>query len=267
MITRAEYNKINSEVANAVKQVYDNIKRVNVDNYILLLSNIKYIDSEGYMIDDRDDEFKDVNRLRFLEDFLNTYYNFPSNQLEVEDDNYRLNLELMIYSHIWESKPFLKSLSQASHILSSQEYSWNLKVPDYKKHEYISQKIKQLFKNCNSKISEIIEKSYHSSLRNAFAHSDYSISTINEIDIINLHNYSGKQWELKSISLYDWSRRFLYSALLTYHFYKTYRNRRTNIINDLGEDTYVIPVPIEKIEYKTLHIKYEPIFDDFSLFL
>ena len=91
----------------------------------------------------------------------------------------------MIYSHIWESKPFLKSLYRLGHGLKGENYHWKLTVPTKIKHLFITANIRDIFSESNSKLADIIQLSYHSSLRNAFAHSDYYFETMNDINSID----------------------------------------------------------------------------------
>ena len=79
-----------------------------------------------YTIDYRIDDYNDTNRLTFLCDFLNKYYSFNMNE-NIEFDFYRINIETMIYTHIWESKPFLKNLYRLTSLLKGEEYKWKVK--------------------------------------------------------------------------------------------------------------------------------------------
>ncbi len=209
------------------------------------------------------DKYKDDTRLAFLANFLSVFYSFPNGQVSTDDNEYRIHVELMIYCHIWESKPFLKKLYRLAHILNGEDYSWNVKIPSMSKHDFIRNDIRETFKNNNSSLSIIIKNGFHTSLRNAFAHSEFSFDTINNNRKIILDTYTGQDWDIPEISFDDWSRRFIYSALLSYYMLDlTYKNR-LNIVNDFGTDTFIIKHPSKYSGLQDVPIKYRKQYNSF----
>lgn len=273
MITSQEFTKINNQVQEAVSESLNKLKEIDKENYILFLANGEYIENNEnsiqnqspYSIDYRLDQFDDSTRLEFLSEFLNTYYRFPNNQNSIDDNSFRMNLELMIYTHIWESKPFLKKLCRLSKLVNGEEYDWKLNEQDIDKHKFIRNIIRHNFIAAQVSLGEVIKKGFHSSLRNAFAHSQYSFDTMNNHNSINLYNYSGKSWELQTISFDEWSIRFVYSALLSFHFIKTIHNKRINLISEFGDDTFEIKHPTKSGCFKLGKIKYHKEGNSFSL--
>ncbi len=65
------------------------------------------------------------------------------------------------------------------------------------KHDFIRCHIRQIFKDLNFDIWKVIKEGFHTSLRNAFAHSEYSFDTMNNHNRINLYNYGGANWNYK----------------------------------------------------------------------
>ena len=84
------------------------------NDYYLFLCNAAYLESfEGtnvsaYVIDNRVDHLIDRHRLDFLNKYLKTDYSFS--QFNTSDSKESLTIKMMMYTHIWESKNFLKQL-------------------------------------------------------------------------------------------------------------------------------------------------------------
>ncbi len=138
---------------------------------------------------------------------------------------------MMMYTHIWESKNFLKQLKKILNLCLKNEYDWKVEIPDAgngdSKQKLIREEYRDSFKSKNLKIADVITKGYRSQFRNAFAHSDYSFG-LND-DKINLHNYKPNSYEVESITIDEWTEFFCYSFLLNYHFINFYYNERLKI--------------------------------------
>jgi hypothetical protein len=252
MITKEKFQEINTEIETSIKQTLQNIKSTSQSDYILLIADGEYREEllsipstklSPYMIDYSMDRNRDITRLTFLSDFLNTFYSPFKNEFPSDDDEQRIHMELMIYTHIWESKPFLKKLYRLSHIANGEEYEWQLEIPDSSKHDFIRNNIRKTFEDADNIISQIIKNGFHTSLRNAFAHSEYYFDTVRNGMLIYLDNYKGACWELSEISLPDWSVRFVNSALLSYHLMNIISLCRKNLINDFGTNNFTIKHP------------------------
>lgn len=275
MINKSEFSKIEIEVKNAILTTLDNIKTKTLDNYILFLADAEYkaeydspqIRISPFIIDNRMDFYKDESRLKFLSEFLNAYYNFAPPKTSVDNNEYRLHIELMAYTHIWESKPFLKKLHRLAHINNLEEYNWNVIVPEMGnsgKHKFIRNDIRKTFEKNGNPLFDIIKNGYHSSLRNAFAHSDYAFHTTNNSNSIWLDNFKGENWELQEISFDDWSKRFVYSALLSYYLFTVSHNKRASLIQDIGTDTYKIKHPTKNGTFNEVEIEYRQEHNGFN---
>lgn len=272
MITRQKFAEIDSEVAASIQQTLDRIKEKRQDNYVLFLADGEYkkeYDNQQnpvspFVIDDRRDKNKDQTRLSFLSNFLETFYSFPSSQNNTDDNEHRLHMELMIYSHIWESKPFLKKLYRLSHLDNNEEYDWNVTVPDMGKHDFIRNDIRNVLDKNQNPLATVIKKGFHTSLRNAFAHSEYSFNTRGANKSISLHNYNGQEWELQDISFDDWSERFVYSALLSFYLLRWTHIKRIALTTDLGTDTFTIKHPTKSGGINNINITYTKEYDSFN---
>jgi len=270
MISKTRFGEINTEIKGAIESTLDTLKQISQNSYITFLAdgefrkeyNTDTSTQNPYVIDYRIDHYKDETRLRFLTQFLSLFYSFPTEQLEVDDNEQRIHMELMIYSHIWEAKPFLKKLYRLAHLINEEDYSWDVNVPDMGKHTFIRDNIRSIFLNRESHIGEVIKKGFHTSLRNAFAHSEYVINTSNSKIILD--NYSGANWELREVSFNDWSERFVYSALLSFYLLDYAHKRRQSLIEDFGTDRFMIKHPSRTRGINDTEIKYRKEADSFS---
>ena len=272
MIKKNRFADIDTEIKNSINEILDKLKEKSINDYILFLADGEYLADQAnsrlkvspYCIDYRIDGHKDETRLNFLSEFLSIYYTFKNGQETIDDNQYRMNSELMIYTHIWESKPFLKKLYRIAHLLNNEEYNWKISVPDMGKHDFIRKDIRKIFGDLGLNMSKVIQKGFHTSLRNAFAHSEYSFDTRNEHNRINLHNYKKANWELQTVTFDEWSERFVYSAILSFHFLTISYERRTNIITEFGKDTFQIKHPQKNGDLKLIEIQYREHGDGFS---
>jgi hypothetical protein len=267
MITKTRFDEIHNEVKTTIGNAYDELAKKFPEHYIMLLADCEYEKRyqnqslSPYTLDNATDRFKDESRINFLVNFLKNYYSFQSGQTEVIDENFRIQTELMVYTHIWESKAHLRMLYRMAHLLNGESYDWDVIVPDMSKHEFIRFGTKDVFNQALPSMGDVIKNGYHSSLRNAFAHSEYSLDTMNKHNRINLYNYKGSPWELKTITFDEWTERFVYSALLSYFMLDHKHNRRKGIVTDFGTNTFQIPFPPKN---DPIAITYNPSSDGFN---
>lgn len=219
MIRRQEFKKLRLEIESAINEVFLFSKEheKNENDYILFLSRSKYEPNyEGkdgmtpWLLDHSLDEIFDRDRVDFLLEYLNSQYHFKSEN--TADSKFSLSLELMIYTHLWESKRNLVTFKKLADLCDSQSYDFNVSVPSRGKYDFVIKKVRNVFEKHNLKIFEIIKDAYCSQLRNAFAHSVYHFD-LNSTDII-LENFNPPDSPLKRISYDDWTIVFLKSALL-----------------------------------------------------
>ena len=271
MIKKKDFSIIDNEVKLALHEAFEFIKLNCVDHdYILFLADGEFKEKmvgsqlrlNPYSIDNREDYLKDETRQNFFIQFMRSFYSFPKKRPRVDDDEYRLTMELMIYTHIWESKGFLKQLHRIASLSNSESYKWKVEVPEMSKHEFIRASIRDILRQNNLGLAGVISKGFHTSLRNAFAHSEYHFN--NHTKQIRLDTYKGASWDIKEISFDDWTKRFAYTALLSYHFYNERALRRQSLIKDFKKDNYLIVHPITERRFKLSTIYYDLHLDRFS---
>lgn len=270
MITKIEFAKIYNEVDNAIEDALNALCAFNQNSYALFLADGEYTKTASgfspFSIDYRVDGYLDETRLRFLSQFLNEHYSFAPPINQTIDDEYRIQIELMIYTHIWEAIPFIKKLYRLAQLLDGNNYNWCAKVPPMGKHKFIRSKIRDVLKRNKHSLSDIISNGFHTSLRNAFAHSQYAINSPFPADKIVLFNGVGlkKNKLLPEISFDDWSKRFAYSFLLSYLFVKKADVHRRSLITKTDTDIFQIKIPHKTKTYVMDWIKYDPVHNNFS---
>ena len=139
MIRKNEFKQLNSQVKTAIETAIKKAKENSKNNdFLLFLSNAQYVDylkdsgTIPYVVDYRPDSRHDSFRLDFLMEYLNANYSFKSEN--TVDSFLTVTFELMIYTHMWESKPFLKQLYRFAQLTTGLDYFWDVKVPDYPKY-------------------------------------------------------------------------------------------------------------------------------------
>ena len=257
MITKKEFSIIDNEVKASIHEAFEFIRLNCIDhNYILFLADGEFqqrlkgsiLKLNPYTIDNREDYSKDKSRQNFFIQFMRQFYSFPKKKPKTDDNEFLLTMELMIYTHIWESKPFLKQLYRLAALSSDISYQWKVEVPDMSKHEFIREKIRDVLDSKNLKLADVISKGFHTSLRNAFAHSEYYFNESTKL--IHLETYKGASWDIRNISFDDWTKRFAYSALLSYYFFNERAIRRKSLVTDFGRSEFLIVHPITENRFK-----------------
>lgn len=268
MITKDEFINIEQVVINSIDTTLDHIRDNYFNNYILYLADGEYLsdyatipDISPWVVDYRVDWYKDKTRLDFLVKFLKEYYSFSSD-VPVDDDHYRIHLEMMVYMHIWEAKSYLKRLKRLSQLTENGTYLWEVNVPDMGKHDFIRNDIRNQFMLSNNDLAQIISNGYHSSIRNAFAHSEYTFEEETNGFDINLLNCGNAAWELRGLSYNDWSVRFSNSFLLSYHVMNSFYERRNNLIESFNTDTFSIEHPQRGGKVHLVDIQYQALPQD-----
>lgn len=193
----------------------------------------------------------DYPRFEFLIAYLNFGNEKPFDVSWSDEEinrhrKYTINLELMIYTHLWEAEQSLKCLKQLANLVARRPYQWEIEIPWMTKHDFIRNEIKQVFLDNNLEVGKIVQESYHSQLRNAFAHGNY---TFFESSHIKLNNYRGEPWELRALSFDEWEERFLKSALLHYEI----MNQRQACLKEFGKKNPTVTVWLPKDKEATFY--------------
>lgn len=180
MITKDDFRTIDNEVKDALNSALDHVKANAPENYVLFLAEGEYkptYANEKFnpnVIDNREDRYKDETRVKFFVQFLQTFYSFPRGIDQTDDNEQRIHMELMVYSHVWEADPFLKKLFRLASIFDGQLYPWKVTIPPMSKHKFIREETRDVFRKHGHSLDTVITNGFHTSIRNAFAHSEYS---------------------------------------------------------------------------------------------
>jgi hypothetical protein len=267
MITAEIFSQITIEVKSQIDNALYQLFLKYPEDYVLFIASGEYdeiiasnntLGLSPYTISGHNiDNYYDYTRQHFLSEFQNIYYSF-ANKNELKDDEYRMNIEFLIYTHIWEAKPFLKRLYRLANLLCGKDYNWNIKIPVIKKSNFIIDNIVEPFNTVNCTLGKIITDNYKTDLRNAIAHSDY------QIDIISKEIKYKSKTALCNISFNEWSIHFAFSICLSYYFSNIVTERRKRIIQDWGKNYFTIKMPFSDGSIKHTCIQYEVDKDDFG---
>jgi hypothetical protein len=275
MIAKKTFDIMQNEVLAALNEVFDLIRKASPENFILILADSEYKSHyelvkpplNPYVISDTEDKTWDENRMQFLIEFLRTFYSFPPDNEFVDDSPVRMNMEMMIYAHIWESKSFLKTLFRLARLCDNMQYDWKVSIPPMSKHKFIRFSIRDIFKARNLSLSNVMTKGFHTSLRNAFAHSEFAFDFQNNriwLENVRNKNIRLKQWKIYDLSFDEWTIRFSYSVLLNYHLFNQIYARRATLVKDFGTDTFIIDHPSSKHGTNRVKIIYHQDNDAFG---
>lgn len=266
MITREKYGLIVKEVEEAIHELIlkcvgseepNGNMSLQFNNYFLFINNCFLIEDEIKF--NFEEEIVDSDRSNFYIDFLEEHYTFEKSDF-VDDNTYRFFLELMIFTHFWESKYMVNKLAQLANLSIIEKYDLEIykKHPYYKYnssspsldnsgikiHEYIRNNIKKKFIKSNLKIGKIFSKAYNSQIRNAFAHSDFYFLK-SERKIIFKNNT--EKHTVPFITFDEWTERFCYTFLISYLLekrvkidYDNFTKETKNIQIYIENDTYLV---------------------------
>jgi hypothetical protein len=200
------------EVESAINEVFQQAKTNQTNNdYNLFLCVAQYVKScesssyNPHIIDYRMDGYNDELRLNTLIEYINHHYSF--NGANTVDSGFSITLELMIYSHMWESKPVLKQLKRLVDLTESNRYNWDIQVPDMGKHDFIRTEIRDKLKAQNLKLHAL------------------------EFDTpkIELLNYNEPSWQIQNITFDDWTEKFCYTFMLNYYLHNKFQDERQSL--------------------------------------
>lgn len=274
MITKTRFDQIHVEVEAAIVELFDYAKNHNY-NYILFLADgeyhSKYLNSglSPFVISNMIDYYKEATRFAFSQHFLNIFYSFGTGVTQTTDTPMNLAVELMVYTHIWESTKFLKQLYRMTELANGRSYVWEVdNIPEAHKHSFIRGSVRDVFAKLGLKMADVMTKGFHTSLRNSFVHGEFTIDPTT-MDI-TLHTYriprNLKAFELDKISANQWTEFFIYSALLNYLFILEKEKRINNILKDFGTDKFLIIHPFKKNAFRARNIYYDNSRANFSFY-
>jgi len=246
MIWRHEFEGINFFVEQAVKEVFSIIKKS--DDYIVFLSFGDYMEENfkrglnPYVINNRMDGFKDDAWLQTLATFLNSTYQFSSEN--TSDSKINLFFEKMMYLHVWESRPYLRFLKRITNLIEKNEYLWKLEIKDSKKSIFLENEILNKLEKKQLKITEIIRQGYVKQIRDAIAHNEYWHNP-GKPEII-LENYKPNPHRIDKIHYNEWTKYFCHTFLLAYHLRQYFEVSKRNLDDEKSKNGFEVKLMDKK---------------------
>ena len=206
--------EIQDEICEAIEELYFAAAKADYIAYILLIARaeiqpgLKKLCGTDCVTNYQMDIYLDETRTKFYLDYLKKNYSREGYSYQSEDTVNDITAEMTIYSHIWDSDYFMKSLYRFAAILSGNGYLWEDVLPTQRIHEHFTQNVIDVFRQKGLKIGDILEKSYKSSIRNAFAHSRYNI----DVETRQVHIRPRCGYE--TFTFEEFQKVFLYAAIL-----------------------------------------------------
>ena len=190
--------------------------------------------------------YRDETRDNFYIRYLNRRYKNDDFKYQGDDGIDDLCVEMMIYSHVWESDAFLKHLYRLSNIVSGNEfYDWDVSGLKFHGHPLIME-TKERFKDACPKLYKIIDASYTGYIRDSFAHSLFNVDE--DARIIELYSDRVKNnLNLSRLSFDEFQAKFLYTVELSYELSRMLHETRKAVIKDWELLSKPIPLPDGKI--------------------
>lgn len=182
----------------------------NLSSLLLIARGNMDVTGTTYVVDDIWDIFRWKTQERFYIRYLNKNYNKDGFLYQGDEGLDDLSVEMMIYSHIWASNDFLKTLYRLGEILRGKSYSWKIDVDDFAfgKNNWMQNNVIAPIERNSLRISEFLKEAYSTPIRNAFAHALYDINV--EKQKITIYPQSG----YCTLDFKEFQRKFLYSAFL-----------------------------------------------------
>ena len=257
------YIELEIEIKGIIRESFEKAVNKSTADFILLMARGGYhkhldrpdIDLTPFVLEDREDLLMDITRKMFFVRYLNNYVDRLNNRIKLigEELEYEINIQMMIYCHIWESHLFLNQLERLALIQQGKKYLWKSEAPFNSKKNFVKHKILDRFVKTDEHMASLIGKCYSDDLRNAFAHSTYFING-NRIQANKDAIYVGP-----SISFEEWDEMFVRSVLLSYHLNDILLEIKNRYIEEAGDDPIVIDMPMKNNhkERRGIYIKPE----------
>lgn len=261
-MTIERFCEIETEVKEVIGDAFCKAINRNEADFILLMARGGYhkhldredIDLSPFVVEDRLDFLMDLTRRRFFVRFMNEYVEKLTDGKEAcdEERRYEVNIQMMVYAHVWESHLFLNQLERLALIELGKGYLWKSKIPLFGKSNYINNNIIQRYEKCDEGMARLIKKCYSADLRNDFAHSTYYLEG-NRIQSNKNALYVGP-----SMSFDQWDEVFARTMLLSYHLNDMLLEMKNRYIDEAGDGPVVIMLPMKENHNKRRCVYIKP---------
>ena len=261
-MTIDKFCEMETEVKGIIGDSFCKAIKRNESDFILLMARGGYhkhqdredIDLSPFVIEDKSDFLMDLTRRRFFVRFMNEYVEKLKVGKVVSDDErrYEVNIQMMVYAHVWESHLFLNQLERLALIELGRGYLWKSKIPLCGKSNYLKNNVIQRFEKCDAEMAELIKRCYSPDLRNDFAHSTYYLEG-NSIQSNKNTLYVGP-----SMSFDQWDEVFVRTILLSYHMNDMLLEMKNRYIDEAGDGPVVIMLPMKENHNKRRGVYIKP---------
>ncbi len=207
--------EILGEVSAAINEAVCAMAEKDYNAFILFIGRadvdprVKQLTGTECVIDYQLDRYYDETREAFYLRYLNRNYQKEGFSYSGDSGIDDLSIEMMIYTHLWDSNYFLKSILRIAYVLSGKGYAWNPKIPEKGKYRFMTNEVIAPLVENGYKLGEVLSKGYKSGIRNAFAHALYTVDV--DKREIYLRPTSSPHFTL---SFEEFQKCFLYSCLL-----------------------------------------------------
>lgn len=247
--------EIRTIVKEAYIEVLTSIFEQYPNDFLPLIARGEYYEHgikgiSNYMLDYMGDIYRDKTRQKFYEMYLNKNY-LKEGFYYTKSGNgfFDLNIEIMIFSQIWESTYFLKFLVRIAIIISGGGYKWEKEIPSRDLFGFIKNNIIVPLERKNFKLGSLLRDNYNSKIRNAFAHSQYDIDMNSQM--ITFTYLDHNEYSTEEVSFEKFQSMFLHAIILD--------NFSLGIIQDIGkwylQNGYTNIGVVQLPNNKFLHIK------------
>lgn len=214
---------VQNEIENAINEAFKLAFEKSRGNFVALIGfgekqsmqsdccDNKSDEISSYRFGDKSDYLFVTDRIEFVSNYLNKHYKDNCFLYQGSEGKDCISIELMIYTLIWESYFYLKSLVRLSQLAIGNEYKWELNIPNEGKWSFLYNNVIKPLQDNNLLLGTVVQQSFSSDLRNSFAHSMFRID-----ESISIIEYWSKRWkECHLISFEDFQMKFFKSAYLS----------------------------------------------------
>lgn len=255
-MTYNRFLEIQQEVVEILCKTLSKVRDTNFPDFVLLLARGDYdqllerkdIDLSPYVIEDPTADYMDSTRLNFLSSYLNDYSTRLRENIYLADreKEYEMSIQMMVYSHVWESHLLLKQLERIANILAGKGYIWRSAVAKTHKSSFIRQNVISKLEGIDDDLANLLKHCYSDRLRNDFAHSTYYIDFKDGV----IYSHGQGLYHGPNITFLDWEEKFVYSIMLSYHLISLLHEVKHNFINDYGTDPILVERPLKANKQK-----------------